>query len=51
MMGYGTTGSANPGPGSGLRRWHGLQPRVIRVVAGPGYAFSPATITIAAARR
>ncbi len=47
MGGYGTTQVA-PGPGeAGFVAGTVASPRVIRVLAGPGYSFSPASITIA----
>ena len=46
--GYGTTGSTGPGPGeTGFVAGTAASPRVVRVLAGPGYAFSPTTIRVA----
>jgi plastocyanin len=49
MMGrYGTTGAVAPGPGeSGFVAGTVAAPRVVRVIAGPGYAFSPSVIAVA----
>lgn len=49
MMGaYGNAGPAAPGPGeSGFVAGTVAAPRVVRVLAGPGYTFSPSTITVA----
>jgi uncharacterized cupredoxin-like copper-binding protein len=48
MGGYGTSGSTAPGPGeSGFVAGTVAAPRVVRVLAGPGYTFSPSTIAIA----
>ncbi|MCJ7709737.1 MAG: plastocyanin/azurin family copper-binding protein [Chloroflexi bacterium] len=48
MGGYGSTSAAVPGPGeAGFVAGTTAAPRVVRVVAGPGYAFSPSTITVA----
>jgi uncharacterized cupredoxin-like copper-binding protein len=47
MGGYGNTQVA-PGPGeAGFVAGTVASPRVIRVLAGPGYSFSPASITVA----
>ena len=47
MMG-GASASATPQPGTaGFAPGTTASPRVIRVFAGPGYAFSPSTITVA----
>ncbi len=46
MGGFGTQSA--PGPGeSGFVAGTTSTPRVVRVLAGPGYAFSPSTITVA----
>ncbi len=46
MGGFGTQSA--PGPGeSGFVVGTAAAPRVVRVIAGPGYAFSPSTITVA----
>lgn len=48
MGGYGTTGTAGPGPGeTGFVAGTVAAPRIIRVIAGPGYTFSPSTISVA----
>jgi uncharacterized cupredoxin-like copper-binding protein len=48
MGGYGTTGTTVPGPGeAGFVAGTVAAPRVVRVLAGPGYTFSPSTITVA----
>ena len=48
MGGGGIAGPNAPGPGeAGFVRGTEAAPRVIRVVAGPGYSFRPATITVA----
>jgi hypothetical protein len=48
MMGGFGGGTAVPGPGqSGFVAGTAATSRVVRVVAGPGYAFSPSTITVA----
>ncbi len=48
MGGYGTTGVTGPGPGeTGFVAGTAAAPRVVRVLAGPGYTFSPSTITVA----
>jgi uncharacterized cupredoxin-like copper-binding protein len=48
MGGYGNPGSAGPGPGeAGFVAGTVAAPRIVRVVAGPGYAFSPTAITVA----
>ena len=48
MGGYGATGSIAPGPGeTGFVAGTAAAPRVIRVIAGPGYVFSPSSITVA----
>jgi uncharacterized cupredoxin-like copper-binding protein len=49
MMGrYGGAGSSAPGPGeAGFVVGTVATPRVVRVVAGPGYAFSPTSISVA----
>ncbi len=47
MMG-GYAGASAPGPGAtGFVAGTQASPRVVRVVAGPGYAFTPSTITVA----
>jgi uncharacterized cupredoxin-like copper-binding protein len=46
--GYGSTGTTSPGPGeAGFVAGTVASPRVVRVVAGPGYTFSPSVITVA----
>jgi plastocyanin len=46
--GYGTSGVTGPGPGEGgFVAGTVPAPRVVRVLAGPGTAFSPSTITVA----
>jgi plastocyanin len=48
MGGNGTSGSTSPGPGeSGFVAGTVAAPRVIRVLAGPGYTFSPSAISVA----
>jgi len=49
MMGsYGAVGSTSPGPGEpGFVAGTVASPRVVRVLAGPGYAFYPSTIAVA----
>lgn len=48
MGGYGAAGTADPGPGdAGFVAGTVAAPRVVRVVAGPGYTFSPAAIVVA----
>jgi uncharacterized cupredoxin-like copper-binding protein len=48
IRGFGATGSTSPGPGeAGFVAGTTTAPRVIRVIAGPGYRFSPSTIAIA----
>jgi uncharacterized cupredoxin-like copper-binding protein len=48
MGGYGTDGSVAPGLGdAGFVAGTVAAPRVVRVIAGPGYAFSPSTIAVA----
>jgi plastocyanin len=49
MMGAGwNAGPSAPGPGeSGFVAGTVAAPRVVRVLAGPGYTFSPSTITVA----
>jgi uncharacterized cupredoxin-like copper-binding protein len=48
MGGYGSSGSTSPGPGeAGFVAGTAAAPRVVQVLAGPGYAFSPSTITVA----
>ncbi|MHB8959974.1 MAG: hypothetical protein ACYDAN_10135, partial [Candidatus Limnocylindrales bacterium] len=47
MMG-GLAGASGPGPGeAGFVAGAQASPRVVRVIAGPGYAFTPSTITVA----
>jgi uncharacterized cupredoxin-like copper-binding protein len=47
MMG-GIAGTSAPGPGeAGFVAGTVAAPRVVRVVAGPGYTFSPSSITVA----
>jgi plastocyanin len=48
MGGYGNTGAVAPGPGeTGFVAGTLPAPRVVRVIAGPGYSFSPSAITVA----
>lgn len=51
MGGYGPGGAAlvaGPGPGeAGFVAGTPSSPRIVHVIAGPGYAFSPSTITVA----
>lgn len=48
MGGYGNTGTTAPGPGeAGFVAGTIAAPRVVRVLAGPGYTFSPTAITVA----
>ena len=48
MGGSGSTGTTAPGPGeAGFVAGTVAAPRVVRVVAGPGYTFSPTTISVA----
>jgi len=48
MGGFGTSGIRAPGPGeAGFVAGTVASPRVIRVFAGPGYAFSPSNIAVA----
>lgn len=48
MGGYWNSGSADPGPGeAGFVAGTTAAPRIVQVLAGPGYAFSPSTITVA----
>jgi len=48
MGGYGNTGTTAAGPGdAGFVAGTIAAPRVIRVLAGPGYTFSPSTIEVA----
>jgi uncharacterized cupredoxin-like copper-binding protein len=48
MGGYGNTGVVAPGPGeTGFVAGTVAAPRVVRVVAGPGYGFSPSAISVA----
>lgn len=48
MGGYGTTGSTGTQPGErGFVAGTTSAPRIVRVIAGPGYTFSPSTITVA----
>ena len=48
MGGYGNVGTAGPGPGeAGFVAGTVAAPRVIRVIAGPGYTFSPSAISLA----
>jgi len=45
--GYGNTGTSAPGPGdAGFTAGTIAAPRVIPVIAGPGYTFSPSTISV-----
>jgi uncharacterized cupredoxin-like copper-binding protein len=46
MGGYGATSAPEPGQ-AGFVAGTQASPRVVRVVAGPGYTFSPATINVA----
>lgn len=46
--GYGSAGSTAPGPGDATFVAGTLAaPRVVRVIAGPGYSFSPSTVAVA----
>ncbi len=48
MGGYGSAAATAPGPGeAGFVAGTVAAPRVVRVVAGPGYTFSPSSITVA----
>ena len=48
MGGYGTVGPTGPGPGEpGFVAGTVAAPRVVRVIAGPGYTFSPSAISVA----
>ena len=48
MGGYGNAGATAPGPGeAGFVAGTVASPRVVRVVAGPGYTFSPTSISVA----
>lgn len=48
MGGYGNTGIVAPGPGeTGFVAGTVAAPRVVRVIAGPGYSFSPSAISVA----
>lgn len=48
MGGYGNTYAATPGPSEpGFVAGTVAAPRVIRVIAGPGYTFSPSAISVA----
>ncbi len=48
MGGRGSTGTTGPGPGdAGFVAGTVAAPRVVRVIAGPGYTFSPSAITVA----
>jgi uncharacterized cupredoxin-like copper-binding protein len=48
MGGYGTTSSTALGPGEpGFVAGTAAAPRAVRVIAGPGYSFSPSTIAVA----
>jgi plastocyanin len=48
MGGYGNTGSTAPGPGEAdFVAGTVAAPRIVRVVAGPGYSFSPSAISVA----
>lgn len=48
MGAFGLAGSTSPGPGeSGFVAGSAAAPRVVQVLAGPGYAFSPSTIAVA----
>ena len=46
MGGYGATSAPEPGQ-AGFVAGTQASPRVVRVLAGPGYSFSPATINVA----
>jgi uncharacterized cupredoxin-like copper-binding protein len=46
MGGYGATSAPDPGQ-AGFVAGTQASPRVVRVIAGPGYSFSPATINVA----
>ena len=48
MGGYGNPGTAGAGPGeAGFVAGTVATPRVVRVLAGPGYTFSPSAISVA----
>jgi len=48
MGGYGNAGSTGPGPGeAGFVAGTVATPRIVRVLAGPGYTFSPSAISVA----
>ena len=48
MGGYGAAGSVSPGPGEAdFVAGTVAAPRVVRVIAGPGYSFSPSSIAVA----
>ena len=48
MGGYGNVGAPGPGPGdAGFVAGTVAVPRAVRVIAGPGYTFSPSTIAVA----
>jgi uncharacterized cupredoxin-like copper-binding protein len=48
MSGYGSAGATTPGPGeAGFVAGTDAAPRVVRVIAGPRYSFSPSTIAVA----
>ena len=48
MMGGYTVGPTSPGPGeAGFVAGTAAAPRVVRVIAGPDYSFSPSTISVA----
>ncbi len=48
MGGTGSTGFISPGPGqAGFVAGTVARPRVVRVIAGPGYTFNPSAIVVA----
>jgi Uncharacterized copper-binding protein len=48
MGGYGSAGATSPGPGdASFVAGTVAASRVVRVIAGPGYSFSPSTIAVA----
>ena len=48
MGGHGWAGPTSPGPGeAGFVAGTVTAPRIVRVIAGPGYTFTPATIAVA----
>ncbi len=47
MGGVGITGTSSPGPGEdGFVAGTQASPRVVQVIAGPGYTFTPSAITV-----